>query len=139
MVSGLWPVASGVSFRATHPRPRVAGNSVFSLWGLFFDSFFHQFSRSTFLPVKFTTCDQKAPKMTSKGPHFGHFWWVGGIHGNPCFTIVKHRFSRVWGVPFHDFCGTFFMVSTFSHVFCFFYDFSQKMCQNGYPEEVPKF
>ena len=115
VVSGLWPVASGVSFRATHPRLRVAGKSVFSLWGLFFDSFFHQFSRSTFLPLKFTTCDQKAPKMTSKGPHFDAFWWVDGIHGNPCFTIVKHRFLRFWEVPFHDFCVTFFMVSTFSH------------------------
>ena len=90
--------------------------SVFcSLWGLFFDSFFHHFFRSTFLPLKFTTCDQKAPTMTSKGPHFGHFWWVSGIHGNLCFTIVKHRFLRFWEVPFHDFCVTFFMVSTFSH------------------------
>ena len=113
-------MASGVSFRATHLRLIVNNRSVFSLWGIFFDSFFHHFFRNTFLPLKFTTCDQKAQKMTSKAPHFGDFWWVGGIHGNPCFTIVKHRFLRFWEVPFHDFCVTFFMVSTFSHsLYCF--------------------
>ena len=123
VVSGLWPVASGVSFRATHLALKVGGICFFSLWSLFFESFFHHFFRSTFLPLKCTTCDQKALKMTSKGPHFGVFWWVSGIHGNLCFTIVKHRFLRFWEVPFHDFCVTFFMASTFSHSICFFYDF----------------
>ena len=69
--------------------------------------------------------------MTSKALHFDDFWWVGGIHGNLCFTKVKHRFLRFWEVPFHDFYGTFFMVSTFSLFSILFTIFSRKCAKMG--------